>query len=383
MDAATILNAAAERHKAGDLTAAEAGYRQILGAEAIRGAIHNLAVALEATGRNDEALALFRAATVVAPDDAAAHRRLANHARQTRQPEIAEPAYRRALALDPSNDEAWTEYGMALLGAGRFAEGWRCYEHRHTRLKMIAQKLTMPEWQGEPLDGKTLFLWREQGFGDQIMMARFLKHLGAARVTYAAQPALQRLFAQLPVDFMPVEKDVVVPSHDYWALPMSLPDRLGVTLEDLPKTSAPYLTAQPAANPGGRIGLVWRGEPKNMNDRFRSLPEAQAARLLAHPGVISLHPEHTGARDLQDTAELIAGLDLVISVDTAVAHLAGAMGRPVWVLLAQHALDWQWMWGRPQSPWYPSARLVWQERPGDWASLVGRVLDELPAALAA
>jgi len=109
------------------------------------------------------------------------------------------------------------------------------------------------------------------------------------------------------------------------------------------------------------------------------MPEAEARRLLALPGAISLHPEDTGAADFQDTADIIAGLDLVISVDTSVAHLAGAMGKPVWVLVAAHAIDWHWLRDRSDSPWYASARVFRQAAPGDWASVVDRVVDQVGA----
>ena len=164
-----------------------------------------------------------------------------------------------------------------------------------------------------------------------------------------------------------------MPESDYWCLPQSLPQRLATTPQTLP--SEPYLLGRPT-RAGGRIGVVWKGEAANANNRFRSMPSDQAARLLALPGAISLDPADTGAVDFQATADLIAGLDLVISVDTAVAHLAGAMGRPVWVMLARYANDWQWP-REGASPWYPSARLFAQETPGAWAPVVQAVIGEV------
>jgi hypothetical protein len=163
------------------------------------------------------------------------------------------------------------------------------------------------------------------------------------------------------------------PAHDAWILPLSLPHRLGVSEANLPAES--YLAGRVRAA-GGRIGLAWRGQPGNSNNGFRSLPEAVARRLLDLPGAISLEPADTGASDFQDTADIIAGLDRVISIDTSVAHLAGAMGRPVSVLLARHALDWQWPRGE-RSPWYPSARLFCQQTPGDWDTVIDRVVAAL------
>jgi hypothetical protein len=154
----------------------------------------------------------------------------------------------------------------------------------------------------------------------------------------------------------------------------SLPYRLGVTLDRL--SGGAYLTAAPRWGIG-RIGVKTRGNPAHHNDADRSLPDAEAARLLALPGAVSLEPEDTGAHDFADTAEIIAGLDLVIAADTSTAHLAGALGKPVWILLPYVTTDWRWLSGRSDSPWYGSARLFRQHRPGDWSSL----LDEVIAAL--
>ncbi|MBL8556316.1 MAG: hypothetical protein JNL41_18725, partial [Phenylobacterium sp.] len=136
--------------------------------------------------------------------------------------------------------------------------------------------------------------------------------------------------------------------------------------------SAPYLRA--ATRPaGGRIGVATRGNPGHSNDAHRSLPADVAAELLALPGAMSLEPEATGAKDFAETAAIVAGLDLVIAVDTAVAHLAGALGRPAWILLPRIFTDWRWMEGRADSPWYPTARLFRQASPGDWSAVLAEV----------
>jgi hypothetical protein len=371
MDLAADFDAALAAHGAGDLAAAERGYREILAAHDHLPAYHNLGVLLERAGRFDEAGAVYAQAAQAAPDNPRPQQALANHYRMTRQFAQAEPAYRRVLALAPGDDGAAFQLGMVLLALGRGAEGWELYDRREARRQMLGQGLTLPEWRGEPLAGKRLLINREQGYGDQIMMARFLPLLAAAQVTYVGPAPLKRLFAHLPVDYVEADPDGNdLALHDYWTLPFSLPGRLGMTTATAPKP--PYISGQ-ARMAGGRIGVVWRGEPSNLNDRFRSLPPAQAARLLALPGAVSLDPADTGAADFQATADLIAGLDLVITVDTAVAHLAGAMGRPVWVLLARHAIDWQWP-REGTSPWYPSARLFVQDRPGDWAAVVTRAI---------
>lgn len=377
MNLAEEFAAAQAEIGAGRLAEAEDHLRTIVAQLDHPLSLHNLAVILERSGRREEAGGFYRRAAEAAPDNPKPQSAYANHLREIRQLAASEAAYRRTLALAPDYPEAAFALGCVLLAQGRFGEGWPLYEQRSGRLRMLAQMLSLPEWRGEPLAGKRLFVWREQGFGDQIMMARFLAQLDAASVTYAGPAPLQRLFEALPVTFAVADPDrFVVSGHDYWVLPMSLPLRLGVTLETLP--GAPYLFGRPT-RPGGGIGVVWRGQPGNRNDPFRSLPDAAAAPLLALPGAISLDPADTGASDFQATADIVAGLDLVITSDTAVAHLAGAMGRPVWVMLAKHALDWQWP-RSGASPWYPTARLFTQEQAGDWAPVVSAVCDAVRAA---
>ena len=374
MDLAAEYNAAQAHRQAGRLEAAERGYRAIVATFDHRPSLHNLAVLLEQTGRMAEAVAVFRRATEAAPDSPAAFFDYARILRGTRDLQGAEGAYRRVLALDPAFPDAALFLGCTLLAQGRIGEGFGFYEQRPAR-RSLAQKLSTPEWRGESLAGKRLFIWREQGFGDQIMMARFLSALGAAEAFYAGPPELERLFARLPVTYLATDAAgmVRVPAHDVWTLPMSLPHRLGVTARSLP--NAPYLTGRPRAA-GGRIGVAWRGNPANENDPFRILPASLAQRLLALPGAISLEPADTGALDFQDTADIMAGLDLVISVDTSAAHLAGALGRPMWVLLARHAFDWQWP-RQGASAWYPSAGLFVQPRPGDWDAVVDAAIGDL------
>lgn len=306
---------------------------------------------------------------------AALHRR-AQQFRAARDLPAAEQAFRQVLALDPQHPTAAFELGMVLLAAGRFEEGFRLYDTREQRTRrgaFMRGAYAYPEWQGEPLAGQRLLVIGEQGFGDQILMARFLPALGAAAITYAGPPELARLFSPLRVDYLRTTEAKTRPEADFWLFSMSLAARMGATLETLP--GAPYLTGH--GPPRGGIGVVTKGAAYNANDRYRTLPAEIAAELLALPGAVDLQPEATGAADFQDTADRIAGLDLVISVDTSVAHLAGAMGKPVWVLLSAHGLDWQWMAGRSDSPWYPSARLFRQPAPGDWRSVMDAVRAEL------
>jgi hypothetical protein len=215
----------------------------------------------------------------------------------------------------------------------------------------------------------------EQGFGDQIMFARFVRRLAALRaeVSILAPQPLARLFAALPARVITATGEVTIPRHDYWIMPGSLPGRLGVTEQTLPAT--PYL---PGAAGGAGVGIAWRGDPRHPNDAHRSLPPELGRTLLNLPGAISLLPEDTEAADFAATADMVRGLARVITFDTSIAHLAGAMGKPTWVLLPALNCDWRWQGGRADTPWYPSVRLFRQPAPGAW----GPVLDAVHAALA-
>lgn len=292
----------------------------------------------------------------------------------------AEAALRRAHALKPDNAESQLALAGVLLAQGRYAEGWPLFEARHVIPTATTRKPEhpQPEWRGEPLAGRRLLIWPDEGYGDQIQFSRFAPWLAGqgAEVTLLAPPPLFRLFeTSFPdVRVAKTEGQVEVPDPDCWVMSASLAARAGITLENLP--AGPYLRAAQVATPAGaRIGVVGRGNPRHANDAYRTLPAELRSRLLALPQAISLLPEDTGVRDFADTAALIAGLDLVISVDTSVAHLAGAMGKPVWILLPAFRTDWRWMRGRADSPWYPSARLFRQPRIGDWAAVVDAVTE--------
>ncbi|HEY3948742.1 tetratricopeptide repeat protein [Phenylobacterium sp.] len=362
-------------HRAGRLDEAERAYLEVVAQVDHLPSLHNLGVICDARGRFLEAGQWYRRAAEAAPQSAKRQEALGIHLRTVRDWDAAEAAYRRALALDPASQAA-VDLAFVLLAQGRYPEGWSFYESRARRAKM-AKRFGTPEWQGEPLAGKRLLIWREEGFGDQMMMARFLPQLAADSVVYVGAGALQRLFAPFGMDYAVYDAgEAPRPEHDVWMLSMSLPHRVGMTAEGLSGT--PYLFAEPRRS-AGRIGVVTQGQAANRNNAFRSLPGAAAARLMALPGAIGLDPAETGARDFRDTAEIIMGLDLVITVDTSVAHLAGALGRPVWVMLAAHALDWHWP-RAGRSAWYDSARLFCQETPGDWDGVVERVIAALAEA---
>jgi hypothetical protein len=294
----------------------------------------------------------------------------------------AEPYLRRALALEPQSVETRVALAFALLAQENYAEGWPLFEARYDMPGGPPKPaLPFPEWRGEPLAGKRLLIWPDEGLGDQIQFFRFAQALAAQGVDVAlcCSPPLQRLFAANLRGHVAVPSEgAELPRPDIWTPSGFLPGRLGLTPQTAPQP--PYLAAPGVRRiDGARIGVVTHGNPAHLNDAHRSLPPDQAARLLALPGAVSLHPEQTGAADLAETAEIVAGLDLVISVDTSVAHLAAAMGRPTWILLAGVGRDWRWGLGE-RSPWYPQARLFRQPRFNDWAGAIDALVAALPAA---
>lgn len=263
-----------------------------------------------------------------------------------------------------------------------------------------------PPWRGEPLAGRTILLATEQGFGDAIQFVRYVPLVAGmgARVLLQANPALQALLSQLPANCEVVGPADAVRADFHCAL-MDLPEVFGTTLQDVPATVR-YLAADPervrhwqarVRDGSGRphVGLAWSGNPAHTNDRRRSIPLERFGGLLqCDCRFVSVQPQvraadEAAARtlpllleparalgDFADTAALLEAVDLVITVDTSVAHLAGALGRPVWILLP-YVPDWRWMVGRDDSPWYPTARLFRQERPGDWAGVLERVREQL------
>ena len=303
----------------------------------------------------------------------------------------------RAIALRPDFAQAYWNRSFAHLRAGDFPAGWADYEwrHRHSKFGSGAHVLPGAEWDGGDLSGRRLLVNATQGFGDTIQLARYLPLLvdRGAEVTLCCPAPLLALFAQLPVRL--TRFGAPRPDYDLWIDQMSLPRRFGSTPRTIPAAGG-YLRSTVRGGTGHedlQVGLVCAGNPLHSNDFRRSMrpedmrplrdvagvaftslqvgPSSQAlARLF---GIADLSCD---LPDMAATAAIVARLDLVIAVDTAVAHLAGALGVPVWILIPR-APDWRWLAGRDDSPWYASARLFRQDRAGDWAGVIGRVADAL------
>lgn len=300
----------------------------------------------------------------------------------------AESAARSALMrgdpLSRTRDQAAYVLGASLVGQGRFSEGWPLFEAwrkfaLQSHHELLEHEAPDREWSGQDLAGKHILVVMEQGRGDIIQFARFVPSLRAlgAKVTLVCPD----------VGVAPILCDLAdgvicgsgsVHDYHYWTRSMSLPLRLGVTLESLP--SAPYIAWPESKTPdGAKVGFMSAGNPAHTNDQHRSMPPEDAERLARAIGAISLAPEDTGARDFLDTAAIIAGLDLVVTVDTSVAHLAGAMGKAVWIMLSAHSVDWRWQCRPTDSPWYPSAKLYRQRAPGAWGEVIDRIQVDLAA----
>ena len=373
----------------------------------------NLGQALTHLQRTEEALACFDKALSLKPDYAQAWYNRGNALHAQEQGEQACEAYDQALALDANYAETHWNKSLALLRMGRLSEGWRGYEWRKKvdKAGWAQREFSQAAWDGrQDIAGKTVLLHFEQGFGDTLQFCRYAAMVAAkgAKVILEVQAALLPLLQSLEGPEQVIASGQALPPFDLHCALLSLPLALGTTLETIP-ASIPYLHPDPALvahwrsrlatdPPHPKVGLVWSGSPTHNNDKHRSLPLEQLlpalSNLFTHCQMVSLQKElrpqdehllaaqpailHFGQalRDYADTAALCSLMDVVVTVDTSVAHLAGALGRPVLLLLPANP-DWRWMSERPDSPWYPTMTLLRQTQLGQW----GPVLEQLPALL--
>ena len=323
--------------------------------------------------------------------------------------ELAAGCFQRVLDLSPDSAEARSFLGLIHLTQGHFSVGWKEYEARRGTQQFLRDRRTFvqPPWQGAPLAGEKILLYAEQGLGDTLQFVRYVPLVAArgAKVILEVPSRLRRLLAATPGAEAVIAAGEALPEFDRQCPLLSLPLAFGTDLSSIP-AAVPYIRPDPSEAEAWsrrmpanslRVGLAWGGSPLHPYDARRSVPLAQLAPLTRLEGTTfyslqlgdpagQIGPLGTSVRlvdfkdeqkDFADTAAIVANLDLVIAIDTSVAHLAGAMAKPVWVMLNNSA-DWRWMLQRADSPWYPTARLFRQETPGAWDP----VLREVTSALA-
>ncbi|MBP2299071.1 tetratricopeptide repeat protein [Azospirillum picis] len=402
---------------AGRLETAELVLRRALALDPANGdAVEALGASLHGTALYQAARSWLTRGWRLRPDHLDTLTNLGTVLRDQRRFDEADACFAAVLARAPAHANAHLAHATGRLLRGDLRAGWEGFEHRWHRFPA-------PPWAGQPLGGATLLLHMEQGFGDSIQFVRYaplaarLAAQGGGRVMVETHPLLFRLFRSLGPTVQVLIRGPEPPPHDLHCPLMSLPRAFGTDLSSIPAT-IPYLAPEPGdvlrwrdrlgvmpsagVEPAAlRVGLVWAGNPRHANDRNRSLPVDSLRPLLAVPGVrfFSLQTGDARAdlarlpfsreggmvedvmervRDFADTAAILSNLDLLITVDTAIVHLAGALGVPAWLLLP-HVPDWRWLLDRADSPWYPSLRLFRQPRPGDWPTALGTVAAVLKA----
>jgi len=395
----------------GRLEEAVGYYRCALGfAPGDPGVLNNLGVTLQDLGQLDPAAACFRQSIAAQPDAAYPYLNLALAARDAMRVDEAITAARTATRLAPALAEAHTALGFGLLLKGELEEGFAEYEWRSRMADFPSPRRSFPTppWDGRDITGRTLLIHDEQGVGDTIMLARYAPLLQARgiRVFVECNTQLVRLLSAMPGIDGVIGRFDALPPHDVHVALASLPHRLGTMLYTIP-ADGPYLRPEPALAAawaerlsgarGLRVGLVWAGNPEFKADSIRSPRLKGFLPLLDTPGVAfyglqkgpgrqdleavaSLPASFTDLgpeiADFADTAAIMENLDLVISSCTAPAHLAGALGRPVWTVLP-FAPDWRWLDSGLCTPWYPTMRLFRQDRRGDWTPVMARVRNAL------
>lgn len=384
-----------------DLDGAAASFSRALEIDSnIPEAHNNLGNIWRKRGNLEEAAKSYRIAIRIAPGLAQTHSNLGIVLHVLGRFAEAEASYRRALAIDPGNAEAHANLATTLLHIGRLEEGWAENEWRWRKKTFTSppRSFPQPRWDGSTLDGKTLLLHAEQGFGDTLQFVRYASLAAemGGRIVVECQPQMKRLLDGGVWEL--VAQGESLPPFDVHTPLLSLPLIFKTTLDTIP-LAAGYLTADASLAESWRqrlpdrqgltVGLVWQGNKAQRKDRTRSIPlallepllDATSSRFVSlqkGDGEEQIKDTDFAGRifdpapdiaDFADTAAIIHNLDLVICVDTAVAHLAGALGKPVWVLL-EHVPDWRYMQDRADSPWYASMRLFRQKTPDDWPVVV-------------
>lgn len=357
---------------------------------------------------NDPEGALKNYAQALTQDrnSASAFNNYGNVLREAGDPAGAIPFLQRSIQLAPNAVTPNFNLAVAYLLAGDYARGWPQYEHRWNfeHLAGTLPKHEQPRWTGQDLKDKTILVCQEQGLGDTIQFIRFIfgLHNAGARVILQVNDNLAPLFAGSPVIDQMIDVNDTPTGFDFWIPIMSIPGVMGVTLENLPH-QLQYLSArtdlvkfwQEKLGPKKRlrVGFCWSGRPDSWINRHKGMPfETMLDLIKRNPGVewINLQVECTEeqaqileqhgvknfkghVRNFADTAAIIHHTDVVIGVDTAVAHLSGALGRPTWIPLNWYGTDWRWLLNRDSSPWYPSARLFRQPSLGDWSTVIDRI----------
>lgn len=356
------------------------------------------------------ALRCYAQAFLENPDNAAAWNNYGNVLRECGHSQRAIPFLQHAIVLDPSSATANFNLAIAYLAMGDYVQGWKLYEHRWNFEHMAGTlpQYSQPRWQGQDLQGRHIFVVGEQGHGDNIQFARYLYnlHVAGARITFATTDPLRPLFAGSSVIERVIGHGDQPEPFDYWTPLMSIPGVLGITLENMPR-SISYVTPhadlfqqwQQRLGPKTRmrVGFAWSGRTDNWLNEHKGMPFEQMLNLIqSNPQLewINLQIDANAEQEAElakagvrmwpgsitsfaDSSALVAHCDVVISVDTAVAHLAGALGRPTWLMLNWFAPCWRWLINRDDSPWYPGMRIFRQPAQDDWSSVIQKITQYL------
>lgn len=352
------------------------------------------------------ALQCYAQAFVQEPDNVHAWNNYGNVMRECGYPTRAIPFLQHAIALDPKNSTALFNLAVAYLAMGDWKQGWQWYEHRWNfeHLANTLPKYNAPRWTGQDLQGKTIFVIGEQGHGDNIQFVRYLYnlHVAGAKIVFATTDGLVPMFSRNSIIHKVIGHNETPDHFDYWTPLMSVPGVLGITLDNIPSAIS-YLNPQEdlfrkwqqklGPKTGMRVGFAWSGRKDNWLNEHKGMPLEKIVSLIeknARYEWINLQADadqeqqqklaSLGVRmfpneisNFADSAALISHCDVVISVDTAVAHLSGALGRPTWLMLNWFAACWRWLTQREDSPWYPSMRIFRQPAQDDWDSVLVRV----------